>query len=102
MILLNTTFYVHYSVDLEFHKWVKEIYFPSALSAKGISSPVFARLMLEPQEGMTGYAVQLSVSSRDVGEEWHDGVAASLREDLLKEFSTKVLFFTTYMEVLEL
>lgn len=102
MIILNTTYYVHSSVDSEFRRWVRDEYFPSALSNHGLSSPVFAALLVEPQEGMAGYAVQLSASTRPDAESWHDGPAASLRADLSSRFGQKVLFFTTYMETIDL
>lgn len=102
MIILNTTYYIHSSVDAEFRRWVRDEYFPSALSQCGLQSPVFATLLIEPQEGMAGYAVQLSATSREVATNWHDGPAAALRSQLSSRFGQKVLFFTTYMETIDI
>lgn len=102
MIILNTTYYIHASIDTEFRRWIREEYFPSAISQCGLTSPVFASLLIDPQEGMSGYAVQLSASSREVAQNWHDGPAASLRARLSSRFGQKVLFFTTYMEIIDL
>ncbi len=102
MILINTTFYVDASVDAEFHTWVREHYFPCALAEDAFARPFFARLMLEQQEGMTGYAVQICAPTHEAAIQWHDGPAASLRGDLSRRFGQRILFFTTYMEEISL
>lgn len=100
MIIFNTTFHVHESVIDSFKNWVREVYFPQATLVSGISSPVFARLLIEVQEGYASFAVQLTAASVETAVEWHDGEAAELRGQLNKKYGDKVLFFTTYMESL--
>ena len=102
MILINTTFYVEASADAEFRQWVRDSYLPSALSQEGFTRPVFTRLMLEPQEGMTGYAVQITAADEDSSTRWHDGHGGELRASLCGRFGQRILFFTTYMEEIPL
>lgn len=102
MTLINTTFYVDTSVENEFLDWVRSTYVPSAMDTDGFRRPVFTRLLLEPQEGMTGYAVQVTAPGTDAATRWHDGCACELRTALTARFGHKVLFFTTYMEEIEL
>lgn len=97
MIILNTTFYIHESIEASFHQWLDEEYIPSALS-NGLCEPVVSRLLIEPQEGMSGYAVQLSSEEMAGAQSWHDDKGASLRGKLSGQFGEKMLFFTTYME----
>lgn len=97
MIILNTTFYIHESIDEFFHQWLDQEYLPSAIS-NGLSEPVVSRLLIEPQEGMTGYAVQLSSEEMAGAQSWHDDAAAMLRGKMSGRFGEKMLFFTTYME----
>ena len=66
------------------------------------SIPCSAIFWMFPQEGMAGYAVQLSATSREVAANWHDGPAAALRSQLSSRFGQKVLFFTTYMETIDI
>ena len=47
MIILNTTFYVHESIDRLFHQWLQQEYLPSAMKA-GLGEPSVARLLMEP------------------------------------------------------
>ncbi len=100
MIIFNTTFHVHESVVDSFKEWVRNVYFQHALQIAGLSSPVFARILIEVQEGYESFAVQLSASTEDVAVEWHDGEAAALRGLLNEKYGEKILFFTTYMESL--
>lgn len=102
MILINTTFYVESSVETEFLRWVRTDYLPSATSLAGFSYPSLARLMLEPQDGMTGYAVQVHAKDPETAVSWHDAEGARLRGELSARFGQRVLFFTTYMEQLPL
>ncbi|MDE5668857.1 MAG: DUF4286 family protein [Duncaniella sp.] len=97
MIILNTTFYVHESIDSLFHQWLNHEYIPSAMKA-GLSEPSVARLLMEPQEGMSGYAVQFVSGSVESAQTWHDNEAASLRGLLSGKHGERILFFTTYME----
>lgn len=100
MIIFNTTFHVHESVVDSFKEWVRGVYFPHAVNIEGISNPVFARLLIEVQEGYASFAVQMMASTVDIAMEWHDGEASALRDELVKKYGDKVLFFTTYMESL--
>ncbi|MDE6066088.1 MAG: DUF4286 family protein [Duncaniella sp.] len=98
MIILNTTFYVHESIDGEFRRWIECEYFPSASAHGGLEQPVMAKILMEPQEGMNGYAVQCLAPDIAKAQSWHDSHAAELRGALSAKFGQKVLFFTTYME----
>ena len=98
MIILNTTFYIHQSIDGEFRRWIEREYFPSASRHGGLENPVMAKLLMEPQEGMNGYAVQCLAPDVARARQWHDSHAADLRGALSAKFGDKVLFFTTYME----
>ena len=98
MIILNTTFYIHESIDGEFRRWIECEYFPSAREKGGLEHPVMAKILMEPQEGMNGYAVQCQAPDVARAQQWHDAHAASLRDALSAKFGEKVLFFTTYME----
>lgn len=100
MIILNTTFYVHESVDEQFRQWVSGQYFPSAIAEGKLTEPSIAKILAEPQEGMAGYAVQLIAEDMTSAQSWHDTHAADLRGQLGQKFGQRVLFFTTYMEKL--
>ena len=41
MTILNTTYYVHETVDAEFRRWVTDVYFPSALNIGGLVNACF-------------------------------------------------------------
>lgn len=102
MIILNTSFHVHSSLDAEFKKWVKDTYLPSALSSGLFSSPRFASIMIEVQEDCRSYAVSLEAENIEDAAAWHDSLGAGLRAELHKRFGDAVVFFTTYMEELPL
>jgi len=102
MIIFNTTFHVYEPIADSFKSWVRDTYIPKALETDGISAPEFARILIDVQEGYVSFAVQFKAESLDVAVKWHDGDGAELRHELSLKFGDKVLFFTTYMESLEI
>lgn len=100
MILLNTTFHVHTSVNDAFIKWIKDTYIPNALESGHFSQPIFSRIMMQVDPEAVSYAVQLQASTHSDAETWHDTEAAQLKEQLAKLWGERVLHFTTYMEII--
>lgn len=100
MIILNTSFHVHVSLDSRFREWVRTSYIRSALKSGLLKSPRFASIMIEVQEGCLSYAVSFEAETIEKAVEWHDGEGAALRSELHKHFGEGVVFFTTYMEEL--
>ncbi len=100
MIILNTSFHVHVSLDSRFRQWVKAEYIKSALESGLLTSPRFASIMIEVQEDCVSYAVSFEAETVEKAVEWHDGEGAAIRGELHKKFGEGVVFFTTYMEEL--
>ena len=101
MILLNTTFHVHTSVNEPFIEWVKATYIPSAMKSGLFTAPLFTRIMMQVDPEATSYAVQLQASSHTEAEAWHDSMGTQLKDALAREVGERVLHFTTYMEIIE-
>lgn len=99
MILLNTTFYVHPSVEDDFLSWVRNTYIPSAL-ASGLSGPELCLLLADVGEGVSGYALHLYAESLSDAEGWHDGDGGNIRSGFMCRYGEKMLSFSTYMELL--
>lgn len=100
MILLNTTFHVHPSVDVAFHQWLREVYLPTAHRAGVSIEPLVSRILGESEDGGVNYAVQFKTESLDVARRWHDTEAQAMKEKLFRQYGERVLHFTTYMEIL--
>lgn len=100
MVLLNTTFHVHPSVDAAFRQWVKEKYLPAAERAGVSLDPVVSRILADSEDGGVNYAVQFKAEKLDVARRWHDTEAHALKESLHRLYGERVLHFTTYMEIL--
>ncbi len=102
MILLNTTFHVDNALVEPFLTWIKETYLPAAGEVEGLAMPVVARLLMEAAPGATSFAVQLAAANLAVATEWHDSEGAALRAEIIKKWGERVVFFTTYMEKMDL
>ena len=96
MIIINTTFHIHKSIENDFCRWVRNEYIPAALSSGWLSVPAFSRIMLEVQEDCSSFAVSFKARNVD------DGEGENLRRSLNSRFGEKALFFSTYMDELPL
>ncbi|MBO5249767.1 MAG: DUF4286 family protein [Muribaculaceae bacterium] len=100
MILLNTTFIVHKSIESQFITWAKETYVPTATDSNIFINPIFTRIMADSDPDGNGYAIQLRAQNLEQAITWHDTVAAKLKQELSKKWGEKILHFTTYMQII--
>lgn len=99
-ILLNTTFVLHAPLEKEFLEWVRTVYIPSAQAAGVFGEPTVARVLTRIEPDTESIAVQLPAEAMTDAQRWHDETAALLRDDLHARWGQRLMFFTTYMEVL--
>lgn len=101
MTILNTTFIVADTLMGEFLRWARQAYLPAMRDAGIFSEPVMAKVLARVEPGTTSVAIQAQCPGLPEATRWHDGPASSLKDDLTTRFRGQVLFFTTYMEVVE-
>lgn len=99
MYILNTTFIVGDELLEQFLDWARATYMP-ALAEAAFTEIRMARVLHQVEPGATSVAIQGASPALAEATRWHDDTAAILRDDLKARFSGRVLFFTTYMEVL--
>jgi hypothetical protein len=101
MVLLNTTFHVHCTVQKAFVEWLRQEYEKAALATGELTDPQLARVMGGEDPEGTSYAYQLKAPTLAVAKRWHDAEAAKLRGDMQARWGQKVLFFTTYLSLVD-
>ena len=102
MYILNTSFHVADSCVDRFVSWARETYIPAAIASGNLVDPLFTRIMLQVEPGTTSFAIHFHCPSIERAQQWHDSVAAAMKESLHKELQGGVLYFTTFMEKVEL
>ncbi|MDE5626116.1 MAG: DUF4286 family protein [Muribaculaceae bacterium] len=101
MTILNTTFIVADHLMEQFLAWARQAYMPALRDAGIFTSPTMAKVLAKVEPGATSIAIQARCHALEEATRWHDETAALLKDDLTARFGQQVLFFTTYMEVLE-
>lgn len=101
MTILNTTFIVADHLMDQFLGWARQAYIPALREAGIFSDPTMAKVLAQVEPGATSIAIQARCGELSAVTRWHDETAALLKDDLTARFGQQVLFFTTYMEVLE-
>ncbi len=99
MILFNTTFLVHPSVDDEFHRWVKTVFIPEAVESGVFLEPMLSRILGVEADG-NSYALQFKSQSLRDAEQWNVTTGDKLKGALFVRHGEKMLSFCTFMEVL--
>lgn len=98
--IVNTTFYVHPSLESAFLGWLSEVYMPAALEA-GMKMPSLARLRmsdLDPEADVDGFAFQLRAQDDAVASRWHNGRGSELLKEFVTPYGTRIVHFTSWME----
>ena len=99
MTILNTTFHVDKSVEVEVLGWIRNSYVKAA-EAAGLYAPMLTRILTDTAEGCA-YALHLSADTTESARRWNNGPGAALRRILSGRYGERALTFTTYLEVLE-
>lgn len=99
--ILNTSFHMEASIASAFIEWAKKDYIRAALECEHFSNPVIARIMTETEPGVVGYAVHLETDHLENASRWHDAEASELKGILTRRFGQRIVFFSTFMEVVE-
>lgn len=99
--ILNTSFHMESAVAPSFIEWAKNDYIKVALECEHFSNPLIARIMTETEPGVVGYAVHLETDYLDAATRWHDAEASELKGILSRRFGQRIVFFSTFMEVIQ-
>lgn len=102
MYILNTSFHLTDRHADRFTDWARRVYIPAALATGHLSSPLFTRLITEVEPGTVSFAIHFRCNSLHEAEQWHDNESAILKTALYKEFQGELVYFTTYMEKVEI
>ncbi len=100
MILFNTTFHVEDEVLEEWLQWVKKEYMPEAVSTQLLSDPLLCKVLNHHDEG-SSYSLQFKVADTATLHKWCASTGNKLQIRLQTTFGTKVLPFTSLLEVVD-
>lgn len=101
MYLYNTSFHTESSIAETFVAWLKTIFIPEAMSSGLFSEASLGKILLEIEPGTSSYSLQLKASELDRAREWDDTIGNSLRSVIIKKFGGKVVFFVTFIEIID-
>lgn len=101
MYLYNTSFHADSSVAETFIAWLKTIFIPEAMSSGLFSEASLGKILLEIEPGTSSYTLQLKASELDRAREWNETIGNSLRSVIIKKFGGKVVFFVTFIEIID-
>lgn len=99
LVLVNTTFFLPQGLMEDFLKWFPQKYLDSAQN-NGLQDGYCARVLDSPQPGVVGIAIAGTAPSLAVAQDWNDGPAKSLRDTLTEKYGQEVVFFTSFLEIL--
>lgn len=99
MYIFNTTFAIEPSLKIPFLAYLRETHLKRMIEF-GFSEP---RLFcLEAEQEFDSYALQLSISDRQILSNWQNSGEPALIQELFSLFGEQVLLFSTVMQVVDL
>lgn len=102
MYLLNTSFHITERHADRFIDWARNTYIPAATKTGFLTDPLFTRILIQVEPGTVSFAIHFHCTSLSDAEKWHDAEAGSLKESLHKELNGELVFFSTFMEQVEI
>ncbi len=105
MIIFNTTYCVSQKAYANFLKWLKENHLPQTLASGFFTDAKVSRVLMEDSEDETeqhSISVQLTATDLDAVAAWHEKHGDLFRMEVSSLFSEEVLYFSTFMETIEI
>ena len=103
MIIYNITFHIEKDIVPECLNFLKSIYIPLATQSGFMHSPCLHCVLphSEEEEGCS-FAVQFRVKNIDTLNYWIEREGQAISRQLIQQFGSKVIGFTTVLEEIEL
>ena len=101
MFIHNTTFIVERTLTVKFTEWARTVFIKAAHESGRFSSITLTRILTQVDPDAINFAIQMTSTSLESAQQWHDDVATLLKDDLAARLGRqRVMFFSTDMEVI--
>ena len=101
MIIYNVTTKVHATIDTAWIQWMREEYIPETMATGLLTSYKLLHLLEhDDTEGKT-YAVQYTVDSAALYQQYIDKHATSLRKKAVEKWGAAIISFHSALEVIQ-
>jgi len=101
MLIINTTFVVHLSIEAEVLQWLSSQFLPEAGRSGAFGTPTVARVLTRIEPDTQSIAVQLPATDATMATAWYNTTAGKLQAELHRERGERLMFFTTCMETID-
>lgn len=101
MIIYNTTFAVSDKVYGAFLKWLKEKHLPQMLGSGYFEQPTVSRVLTDEEQDGSSISVQLRARDLTDISKWKEERGDLFEMEVSSLFSVEVLYFSTFMEIIE-
>ena len=100
MVIYNITTKVHGSINADWLQWQREEHIPEIMGTGLFTAYKFFRLLeQDDSEGCT-YAVQYTVASEEIYQEYMQRFAPLLRKKALEKWGDRIISFRSLLEVI--
>lgn len=102
MLIINTTFVVHNSIEAEFMDWLSGTLLPAAAASGCFATPTVARVLTTIEPDTMSIAVHFPALDAAKASRWHENEGQALMAELHSRRGQHLMFFTTPMETVDL
>lgn len=101
MLIINTTFVVHNSIEAEFMDWLSGTLLPAAAASGCFATPTVARVLTSIEPDTLSIAVHFPAIDPAKASHWHENEGQALMAELHRRRGQHLMFFTTPMETVD-
>ena len=102
MIVYNTTYHAHTSVNDDFLDWLRREYIPAATRDGRLTEPRLTVVLNAEADDGTNYSLQFRARSLDTLRAWYESGGDDLVVAMSQRFGHRVAGFSTLLEEMEL
>lgn len=101
MIIYNTTYHVTDKVYASFLNWIKEKHIPHMIAEGKFSDARVSKVISQEEQEGNSVSVQLTAVNMESYSAWNQQYGDLFRMEIASLFSGEVLYFCTFLEVIE-
>jgi len=102
MIIYNTTYQIEASILEDVLYWFKSSLIPKIMDDGTLTSVRLLRVMVNEKEMGHCYSLQFNVSNEDLLNDWFSRCGSKILSEINLKYQSKVLGFTTLLEVIDI
>jgi len=97
MIIYNTSYILHSTIEHEFCKWIQEQFIPLIKETGTFSQSYFCKVMVQQEDGSQTYSLQLFFKNKAQFDKYREDFEPRCKAIFVAKYQTNIMTFSSTM-----